>query len=117
MQTQLELFPRLPLLHDPDGWYKRYQKYLRSHFWTRYVVPATFEAADWRCQAMKPGCKGVAEECHHTTYVLWPRGLDRPGDSTMAVCRSCHRWIHSHPIMLPDPANDNEPQLQYEDVA
>jgi hypothetical protein len=93
---------------DPHERWRRYQSYLRSPLWTRYIRPTTFYLADWLCQANKPGCVGSADECHHTTYAFWEQRLDRPGETTMAVCRVCHRWIHRRPIIImPDPANDN----------
>jgi hypothetical protein len=112
MRTQLELFASLPLVRDPASYWKRYQRYLRSHVW-QHIRRTTFELADYACQANKPGCTGRAEECHHRTYLFWSRGLDRPGDHTIAVCRNCHSWIHSHPIMWADPANDNGELSEY----
>src|SRR5262252_4488652 len=104
MKTQLELFPSLPLVRDPCFYWQRYRKYLRSHLWTHYIKPVTFELADYSCQANKPGCNGRAQECHHLTYMFWARGMDRPGEHTIAVCRPCHQWIHAHPLIA---ANDN----------
>jgi hypothetical protein len=101
---------------DPHEYWRRYQTYLRSHVW-RFVRRLTFELADFACQINKPGCNGRAEEAHHTNYSRWERGMDRPGEDTVASCRNCHRWIHSHPIMMPDAANDNEPQFKFEEAA
>jgi hypothetical protein len=115
MKTQYELFPNLPLVRDPYSYWRRLQRYYRSWLWLRYIRPVTFQLADWTCQANKPGCNGRAEQCHHLTYLFWSRGMDRPGEHTIAVCNNCHRYIHSHPVMWPDAANDNEPQLKYED--
>jgi len=114
MITQYELFPNLPFVMNPHSYYKRYQAYLRSSVWA-YIRRVTFELADYACQANKPGCSGRAEECHHTTYRFWVKRMDRPGEHTIAVCKRCHSWIHSHPIMLPDPANDNLP-LEYDET-
>jgi hypothetical protein len=117
MKTQFELFANYPLVRDPATYWQRLQRYYRSHLWLRYIRPVTFELADYTCQANKPGCTGRAEECHHLTYLFWSRGMDRPGEHTIAVCRRCHSYIHSHPIMLPDAANDNKPQFQDDENA
>jgi hypothetical protein len=107
METQLELFPRLPLVFDPSSYWRRYQSYLRSSLW-KWVRKQTLELADYACTLGKPGCTGIATEVHHLTYLRWKFGLDRPGVDTVATCRRCHSWIHSHPIITADPANDNE---------
>jgi hypothetical protein len=112
MQTQFELFAaEYPLVRDPSTYWQRYRAYLKSYIWWHVVRPMTFKNADYKCQAGKPGCTGVAEECHHRTYLFWSRCMDRPGVTTVAVCRNCHRWIHSHPRMTAD--NDNQLPLDY----
>jgi hypothetical protein len=113
MWTQLQLpFINLPIIRsiDPPTYWRRYQAYLRSSFW-KWVRKQTFERADYLCQIRAPGCTEIATECHHTTYLLWNGSGDIAGKSTVASCSHCHRYVHSHPQMLPDfdPANDNLP--------
>ncbi len=115
--TQLDLFPHLPLVTEPYFYWKRYRTYLRSSLWKR-VRLETLEKADHACQANKsPSCEGLATQVHHLTYTRWKRGADRPGIDTIAICGRCHCWIHAHPMVFPEAANDNdELQLQYEDT-
>jgi hypothetical protein len=107
MLTQYELFPNLPFVLDPSSYWQRYQSYLRSTAW-KMVRKQTAELADYACQAGMPGCSGTGQECHHLTYLRWKWLGDRPGIDTIWICRRCHSYIHSHPQMSPDPANDNE---------
>lgn len=106
MQTQFELFPSLPVVLNPGTYWRRYENYLRSTLW-RHIRRATLLAAEYRCQVKKAGCFGYANEVHHLSYLRWNRDGDRPGIDTIAICSMCHRYIHSHPVMVPD--NDNLP--------
>jgi hypothetical protein len=115
MKTLFLPFANLPLVRDPASYHQRYRAYLRSYLWTYVIRPRTFYLADWTCEVGAPGCTGRAEECHHRTYLRWSRGMDRPGEDTIATCRNCHRYVHSHPITVADPANDNEPQFRFID--
>lgn len=108
MQTQFELFPNLPYVPNPATYWQRYKAYMRSARWKEISI-ATKALSDYRCEYMGPTCLGIETpysmlECHHRTYVNVFR--EKPGIDTMCVCRNCHQWIHSHPIMKAD--NDNK---------
>ncbi len=115
MNTQLELFDNLPLVSNPHFYWMRYKTYLRSALWKR-IRRETLEKANFVCQANKsPSCEGLANQVHHLSYRHWKRGGDIPGVSTIAICGRCHCWIHAHPMVFPDAANDNY-ELQMEDT-
>lgn len=53
--------------------------------------------AGYRCQVDAPACRGRAVMVHHRL----PRsagGDDHP-DNGLAVCGSCHGWVHAHPTI------------------
>lgn len=64
------------------------------------VVPSSIRAALWqrcggRCEAMLPGCFGLAEHPHHRR--LKSHGVDHSAGNLLAVCHRCHDVIHAHP--------------------
>jgi len=59
------------------------------------VIRVPFIEKHPMCQAHLPGCLGISSEIHHKKG----RGKWMLVTSTwMAVCRTCHSWIETHPI-------------------
>ncbi len=120
MQTQFELFPNLPTARNPATFWARYRTYLKSVKW-KEVSEATKRLANYECEYFGPTCEWQSNlQAHHRSYNNVFR--ETPGIDTMCVCRNCHIYIHSHPIMkadndnIPQPANDNKriPKAQQE---
>jgi hypothetical protein len=106
VKTQLELFPNLPIRRNPATYWARYWAYLKSDKW-KEKAEVTKARADYFCEYFGPTCEGWTNlECYHRSYANVFREV--PGIDTMCVCRSCHIYIHAHPIIRAD--NDNVPQ-------
>lgn len=53
-----------------------------------------FKLDNQLCEVELPGCNRYTQDVHHTAG----RGPNlNKVETWMAVCRSCHNWIHNHP--------------------
>ena len=57
---------------------------------------AVYERAQYMCEVMEPGtCEGVAGHVHHRR--MRSQGGEHTLVNCVAVCPSCHRFIHANP--------------------
>lgn len=66
-----------------------YREYMQSDGWFSKRAEIMLRA-DGMCEV--PGCTNEADQVHHKTYANL--GNEKP-DDLMAVCSSCHEWIHN----------------------
>lgn len=59
------------------------------------MLRVNFLTLHQHCQAALPGCSRVASEVHHKKGKVGELYLDVR--YWLAVCRSCHQWIETHP--------------------
>ncbi|WP_010120190.1 HNH endonuclease [Corynebacterium nuruki] len=60
------------------------------------VAEAVIDRADGWCEALIPSvCTGAPEQLHHRQ--LRKQGGEHTTDNLVAICASCHSWIHAHP--------------------
>ncbi len=109
---QADLFFNYDIPWDnTSAWRAEYHKYLRSSVWKVKAELAKF-LAGYHCTARLPGCLGDKRlQAHHVHYGK-PFGDEIPDEDVVCLCANCHRNIHAKPIIEPDAANDNIPDVR-----
>ena len=81
---------------------QRYLNYMRSAQW-KEVRAAHLRSVDYKCEICYVA---PASQVHHVTYA---RLGNESSFDLCAVCIGCHLKLHN--LVMPSPANDNNPQL------